>query len=310
MLIPQIVTASFDANLAKIVGIPAAILYNKLSWLSQTDMAKDYDPDGWFYYTMNDFCEATGYTKNVYTKAAQTLVDNGFIEKNKRFVSGTAKPCNHYRMLKYWELMQNEGNASTPNVTTAITPNGKTIISNKISKNSRNPGDATTDATASSVADYPSEEGGNFSSMSEKDERSEVRGEAQGLSEKGGLTNDPFSVPVKDGVVSLKPDGKKKQSTEDVHAWAVTNQVTKIIREAGHVCPDNNIRLKSAIMAHQKNGVSDADIIKVANIYANETRAFYRPGDRSPHSAFSADYFYQYLNNDSQQKNESIFGRN
>lgn len=317
MLIPQIVTASFDANLAKIVGIPAAILYNKLSWMSQTDMVKDYDPDGWFYYTMNDFCEATGYKKDAYAKAIKQLEEAGFVEKKKKFVHGTSRPCNHFRILKYWELEQKEEIDTLPNRQTVTLPNRKTIISKEISKGSRNPGKATTDAIASSVADHPSEEGGNFSSLSGKDERSEVRGEAQGSGEKGGLTNDPFSAPVKDGVVSLKPEGKRKQSPEDIRAWVLVNKVTKVVRDAGFVCPDGNIALHSAIKARVKETVDgkpidEEMILKVANAYVNAKDKFYSPNNKPAHRAFSKEDFYQYLNmaNDAAKPSESIFGRN
>lgn len=154
----------------------------------------------------------------------------------------------------------------------------------------------------------------NFSSLSGS-ERSE-RGEAQGSGEKGRLTNDPFDAPVKNEVLSLKPE-KKGQSAEDVRAWAITNKVTKIVREAGYPCPDGNIALHSAIKARLKQKIDGRDIseemiLKVAKEYITTNDKFYSPSNMSVQKAFSNENFYKYLSmgNGGVRPAESIFGRN
>lgn len=121
MLVNRSITASFDAGLAREVGIPAAILYNQLTWLAGTKMAQDYDEDGWFYYTAQDFEEDTTYTKNVFTRATDKLVEAGYIEKKKMYKKNTSISVNHFRFLKsYKPVSPLEGNQG-------VTPGGKPI---------------------------------------------------------------------------------------------------------------------------------------------------------------------------------------
>lgn len=111
--VPQ--TASFDANLAHEVGLPAAILYNQLLFESQTDTATDYaaETGGWFYYTAKHFEKMTTYNERTYTNAVKKLVEVGFVEKKKCFRIGTTKPLNHFRFLRFYTNTP-ERDAETP----------------------------------------------------------------------------------------------------------------------------------------------------------------------------------------------------
>lgn len=100
--VPQ--TASFDANLAReLNSLPAALLYNQLLYTSQTDMAQNYDEDGWFYYTAERFEDTTTYNKDTFTRAGNVLVKAGFVEKQKRYIKGQSKSVTHFRFLKSWQ---------------------------------------------------------------------------------------------------------------------------------------------------------------------------------------------------------------
>lgn len=99
-------TATFDANLARKVGLAAAILYNLLLWQSQSDIVANYDPNGWFYFTAKRFEALTTYSANWFTKASDKLVEIGLVEKKRMFrhdAQGVA--CLHFRMLQAdWKL--------------------------------------------------------------------------------------------------------------------------------------------------------------------------------------------------------------
>lgn len=114
-------TASFDANLAREVGIPAAILYNQLLYLSQTDLVKAYDKDGWFYYSSANFEERTTYTKNTYTQAVNALVDAGYIAKKRMYIKNSTISANHFQFLKYYVPNSQQMGIGE------ITPNGNCI---------------------------------------------------------------------------------------------------------------------------------------------------------------------------------------
>lgn len=98
-------TASFDANLAREVGLPAAILYNQLLYAMQTDTAEEYmaENDGYFFYTASRFETMTAYNARTFTNASDKLVEAGYIEKKKRFRTGTVKPYCHFRFLKFYQ---------------------------------------------------------------------------------------------------------------------------------------------------------------------------------------------------------------
>lgn len=90
----------FDANLARHIGLAAAILYNLLLWQSQSEVVQNYDPDGWFYFTAKRFEQLTTYSANWFTKASDKLVKCGLVEKKRMFrhdANGVA--CLHFRVL-------------------------------------------------------------------------------------------------------------------------------------------------------------------------------------------------------------------
>lgn len=111
-------TVTMDARLAEVVGVPAAMLYNLLLWQSDTDMAKDYDKDGWFYLTAERFTEKTTFNKNTFTRAADKLVEVGLIERKRAYVKYGYKDANrsttHFRIkmtLEDFQITLNESDS-------------------------------------------------------------------------------------------------------------------------------------------------------------------------------------------------------
>lgn len=92
-------TVTMDANLARQVGVPAAMLYNLLFWTSTSDMAQNYDQDGWFYFTAKQFEDKTTFSINTFTKATNALAEAGLIEKKKAYIKGTSVSVCHFRIL-------------------------------------------------------------------------------------------------------------------------------------------------------------------------------------------------------------------
>ena len=91
-------TVTMDANLAKVVGVPAAMLYNLIAWLSDTDLAKEYDKDGWVYMTAAYFMDHTSFNADTFTRAAKKLEDEGLVERCRMYKKGTSISLTHFRL--------------------------------------------------------------------------------------------------------------------------------------------------------------------------------------------------------------------
>lgn len=298
-------TASMDANIAKKVGVAAALLYNQLVFMSQTDMVKDYDNDGWFYYTAEDFERSTTFTANTFTAAIKRLVDAGMIEKKRTYIKHTTVSVNHFRILYSQEMGIGE-------VTRDVNSYN---IENNIEKNIPIPHkrNCPTSSSATDVASSDASPRGanpHFSSLSGGEPTGEPIGRRPdgGCDSGGALTKGVFDDPVTKATISVKPERGK--SEVDRQAWALTGEVTKMCQEAGVRCPEKNIALKSAIVARLKEGAKASDVRTVAKAFIEADNDFLSPKNRSVQSAFSAEFFYQYLNQDNGSKKESIYGRN
>lgn len=295
MKIARIVTASFDANLAKEVGVPAAILYNALLWVSQTEMAKRYDVTGWFYYTAKDYEEETTFTKNTFTAAVNKLIEAGYIEKKQKYIKHTSVSVNHFRFLKY----ANPGSQQMG--IGGVTANGNPyIIEENIEEKSRSPENRNPDPglTASKEDNF------SFVSGSEQSERL-----PNGFPDESApaTADDPFDQPVqRTSIVSLK-DEKSKKDKEDSRAWAIVGKIVKKCQEKGMKVNPNNVKLKSAVKFQlTKASRSEEDIMFVLNKYLTTEDKFYSPASKSIEAVFSQDYFEVYLNMDYKPKQKPM----
>lgn len=228
-------TASFDVGLAREVGMPAAILYNKLLWLSQTDMVRRYNTDGWFYYTAKEFEDATDFTKNTYTAATDRLVKAGYIEKRKRYIDGTSVSVNHFRFLKYYEPNAHEmGKGGS-----TADGNPYNIVNNKGYKLDFPEPEiplSTPQPTAgrSAVADAPADADASFQIPKPYSRQEQEADGSNALSENGGSRFAPnaggvvnFTTPFDGEVKDVKPKSKVRVSTSK--AFGIAKELMGII---------------------------------------------------------------------------------
>lgn len=274
--------AYFSPDMAKEVGLTPAILYQELLWNSQSEIAEDYDEDGWFYYTAKKFEDRTGFKRTAYAEAVKILEDLGLIERKKAYIKGTSKSVNHFRCLKSWQPVDREANNG------ACSPSEQPIYKENKKENT----------TVVPASRHPES---NFSSLSGT---SEASGEAKGDPvEPAVATGDPFGQPVtKPSVVSLKNEKTQADKNKD-RAWVVVNKIVKKCREHGMKVAEKHVKLHAVVM-HQLFVAerSEEDIMLALDKYLATTDPFYSPAKRSVDSALSKDYIEVYLNMDYKPK--------
>lgn len=96
-------TASYCVENARELGIPAALLLDKIVRLSPHTPRKD----GFCWYTAKDFEKETSLGKRAFDNAAHKLEEAGIIERKVTYVIGTMERATHFRLLPQNE--QTEG---------------------------------------------------------------------------------------------------------------------------------------------------------------------------------------------------------
>lgn len=87
-------TASFCVENARELGIPAAILLDKIVRLSPHTPRKD----GFCWYTAKDFEMETSLKKDAFAQAVKKLEEAGIIEKKVTYVLGTMERATHFKL--------------------------------------------------------------------------------------------------------------------------------------------------------------------------------------------------------------------
>lgn len=100
-------TATYDADLAELVGVPAAVLYNQLVGEYNTGYYREHDDD-WFFLPAQDFIERTALTEEDFEEAIYQLSKAGYIEhkmmnKKPAWRKNTDGLEHHFRFLNIWE---------------------------------------------------------------------------------------------------------------------------------------------------------------------------------------------------------------
>lgn len=88
-------SASFDPENARQLGIPAALLLDKIIRLSKVTPRDD----GFCWYTAKQFEDETSLSKRTFANATKTLVDKGVIEKKVTYIIGTTIPATHFKII-------------------------------------------------------------------------------------------------------------------------------------------------------------------------------------------------------------------
>lgn len=95
------------AKLARIVGVPAAMLFNLIDHTSSLKSAKEYDEDGWVYIRESYFEQKTPYKDKTFARASKALVEHNLVERKDAFVKGTTNTAPHFRLLNVKKMAKN-----------------------------------------------------------------------------------------------------------------------------------------------------------------------------------------------------------
>lgn len=100
-------TASFCVENARELGIPAALLLDKIVRLSRSTKRED----GFCWYTAKQFEEETSLKKRAFDNAAHTLEERGIVERKITYIVGTMERASHFRLIPQNEQTQSASEA-------------------------------------------------------------------------------------------------------------------------------------------------------------------------------------------------------
>lgn len=100
-------TASFCVENARELGIPAALLLDKIVRLSRSTKRED----GFCWYTAKQFEEETSLKKRAFNNAAHTLEERGIVERKITYIVGTMERASHFRLIPQNEQTQSASEA-------------------------------------------------------------------------------------------------------------------------------------------------------------------------------------------------------
>lgn len=123
-------SASFDPENARELGIPAALLLDKILRLQKVTPRSD----GFCWYTAKQFEEETSLKKDAFDNAAHKLEEAGIVERKITYIIGTMIRATHFHILKVGETHNHE------------------VVRNPLSVNTINNTINTSSADASDVA--------------------------------------------------------------------------------------------------------------------------------------------------------------
>lgn len=88
-------SASYDVDLAQKVGVIAAVLYNKLTYLSQFTDRKD----SYCWRTAEEFERELGISRKQQESAIKKLEEAGLIKTKNTYIKNTKVKCKHFLVL-------------------------------------------------------------------------------------------------------------------------------------------------------------------------------------------------------------------
>lgn len=107
-------SASFDPENARELGLPAALLLDKILRLQKVTPRSD----GFCWYTAKQFEEETSLKKDAFLSASNKLEELGIIEKKVTYIIGTMTRATHFRILKVGQTDNHEGRSNPLSVNT------------------------------------------------------------------------------------------------------------------------------------------------------------------------------------------------
>lgn len=97
-------SASFDPENARELGIPAALLLDKILRLQKVTPRSD----GFCWYTAKQFEEETSLKKDAFDNAAHKLEEAGIVERKITYIIGTMVRATHFHILNVGETHNHE----------------------------------------------------------------------------------------------------------------------------------------------------------------------------------------------------------
>ena len=97
-------SASFDPENARELGIPAALLLDKILRLQKVTPRSD----GFCWYTAKQFEEETSLKKDAFDNAAHKLEEAGIVERKITYIIGTMIRATHFHILNVGETHNHE----------------------------------------------------------------------------------------------------------------------------------------------------------------------------------------------------------
>lgn len=265
-------TVTMSANLAREIGIPAAMLYNQLVFMSQWKMTKDYDNQGWFYYTAKEFEEATTFSRNTMGTAIKVLVDHGYIENKRAYIKGTSVSANHFRIIRFWNPAAHE--MCDLQRTSNVQPFNNKINKLNTVKDSQKSASQTLRTQPSESTTQPSGlnqdsafDGPSISPRPSASDLHQAENEPSYLIDEkeeysGSLAGpEPFAEPAKDGPqkLSLKPEDKNLATKR---AAVVA---TRLYREFGLSKGKPDGKTVSLVKRRLAEGYTEDDLVWAVN---------------------------------------------
>lgn len=110
-------TASFCVENARELGIPAALLLDKIVKLCKCTTRQD----GFCWYTAKQFEDDTSLKEDSFYAAAKKLEDEGIVERKVTYVVGTMNRATHFRILKPGQTRNQETGSNPASVNTTNT---------------------------------------------------------------------------------------------------------------------------------------------------------------------------------------------
>ena len=103
-------TASFCVENARELGIPAALLLDKIVRLSKATTRED----GYCWYTARQFEEETSLKKDAFDRAAKKLETEGIIARKVTYIVGTMTKATHFKLKPLKSQNQKTESGSDP----------------------------------------------------------------------------------------------------------------------------------------------------------------------------------------------------
>lgn len=214
-------TASFSVENARELGIPAALLLDKIIRLSKHTTRED----GYCWYTAKQFEEETSLGDKTFARAVKTLEDRGIIQKKVTYIIGTMNKATHF-ILSPQNAIRNpqNGESETDNLSGSIETDNLSGSVNTINNNK----------TILLDASFQDGRGTQHLEPSNNDHQSHYSvGEPANAVSSESIDDSPFERPTAPEPQSVKPIVDKKEKPALAQPFAILGEVYKYYQLRG-----------------------------------------------------------------------------